>query len=248
MTGRRGGRYEWEGSALCLGTTNAGQQCSNFEIEGLEHCLHHVPDDLLEEAEEITGWKRCRDKFGQPDACRFYAVEGTDPPCCKNHGANLGSNISKGAARTVIEDQAIRRLEEIMADDAAKMSILNPEPIGDPLTALLELAAEIRALRIMLRDRVMGLKAEEWRYKGREAELTRAEVNLWERAQEREGHFLIQISKLGIEGRLAAISERRMAHMERSLDIALKGSGLDLEGQERARTILRRELMKPSLN
>jgi hypothetical protein len=64
-----------------------------MEIEGLDYCLHHVPDELLEEAEAIVGFRRCRSRFG----CRQYAVAGTDPPVCKNHGANRGSVLYKRA-------------------------------------------------------------------------------------------------------------------------------------------------------
>jgi hypothetical protein len=232
----------WEGKSLCEGTNNSGEPCSNKEIDGLGFCFWHVPGDMLEEAEEITGFRRCRHASG----CRELAVKGTDPPACKGHGANLGSNTSKAAAKNVIEEQALRRLEEIMKDDAESAKILNPEPIGNPLTALLDLAAEIRALREILRDRVFRIKPDEWRYKGREGEMTRAEILLYERAQEREAHILIQIAKLRIDERLAAISERRISAIERALDVALRSSGLDLAQQAEARKVLRRELTKAS--
>jgi hypothetical protein len=243
---RRRDMRPWEGTALCIGQTGPGQACQNREIEGLEFCLHHIPEDMLEEAEEVTGLTRCRARYGQPDHCTRIATRGTVPPVCASHGARQGSLTSQNAARRVIEDQAINRLEAIMSDDADAIRILNPEPIGNPLTALLDLAAEIRALREIMRDRVFAIKAGDWRYRGREAEMVRAEIILYERAQEREAHILIQIAKLKIDERLAAISERRMARMEQAMDIALKGSGLDLAGQEQARQILRRELTKAS--
>jgi hypothetical protein len=72
------------GEALCGGTTRAGTPCCNHEVATIGYCLHHAPDELLEPAEAIMGFKRCR-------KCRFYAVAGTDPPRCKVHGANQGS-------------------------------------------------------------------------------------------------------------------------------------------------------------
>jgi hypothetical protein len=85
--------------ALCAGTTRYGHPCMNFEIEGLECCLHHMPPDLLEEAEDITGIRLCR----HPSGCRFYATAGTEPPRCKCHGANTGS---------VLYNRAMLRLAE----------------------------------------------------------------------------------------------------------------------------------------
>src|SRR5215813_12770035 len=66
----------WQSTTVrCKGITAASQFCREFEIEGLEYCLHHVPGDLLEEAEEITGMRRCR-----KPGCTEYAVEGAEPP------------------------------------------------------------------------------------------------------------------------------------------------------------------------
>lgn len=72
------------GEALCQGLTRAGRPCFNREVADLGYCLHHCPDELLELAEAIMGFKRCR-------KCRMYAVAGTEPPRCKVHGANIGS-------------------------------------------------------------------------------------------------------------------------------------------------------------
>jgi hypothetical protein len=77
----------WEGVTLCLGTTRTGHRCGCREIEGLDFCLHHVPGELLEEAEALVGFRRCRHKSG----CRQFAVAGSDPVRCKNHGCNRGS-------------------------------------------------------------------------------------------------------------------------------------------------------------
>jgi len=101
----------WEGPNPCIGTTRAGMQCRNQEIDGLEYCLQHMPDDLLEEAEWLRGAWRCRVR----DGCRQYAVTGTLPPMCMNHGANLGSVQRRQAAIRVIEQQVAERYAEILA-------------------------------------------------------------------------------------------------------------------------------------
>ena len=249
-----GGLYDgtakpWEGSAQCEDfARTTGHQCGKREIFGFGKCLQHVPDEDLEEAEAITGLRRCRTAFGTPTACRALAVGGTEPPACPRHGANPGSVTSQHAARRRLEDQAIARLEAVMREDSDAIKLLDPAPIDNPLTALLELAAEIRALREILRGRVLNLKQSDWRYYGKEREETRAEIILYERATEREASILISIAKLRIDDRLAAISERRMLTMERALTTALQGSGLDLPGQDKAMVILRRELSKASLN
>lgn len=241
--------YPWEGPELCKGTSGKNNaRCSNKEILGLEYCLHHVPDEDLEEAESITGWKRCRNRFGQPDACRQYAVNDTNPPLCKNHGANAGSERSAIAAQAGIEREAIERLEAVMRDDANAARIINPPPIEDPLVKLLEVAAEIDAMRIFFRDRVLQIKESEWRWRGREAEIIRAEIVLWERSQERLAQILIAVARIDVHKLMARISEARIQMMDRALTLALQASGADPSGQQRAREVLLRELAQPNLN
>jgi hypothetical protein len=81
------------GEALCAGTTRAGTPCTNFEVEGLGKCLHHVDDDHLAEAEAIMGFQRCH----HPSGCRYYAVAGSIPARCKVHGCNQGSAQRRNA-------------------------------------------------------------------------------------------------------------------------------------------------------
>jgi hypothetical protein len=239
------GNRDWEGTELCHGTSRSGLPCTNFEIEGLDFCLQHVSDEDLDDAESVTGFRRCRHDYGTPGACHFYAVGGTDPPACKNHGANIGSNMRKGAEIRKIEDAALDRLSEIMTDDAAKASLLDPLAIGNPLEALLALAAEIKALRVLLRGRVMKMDVSDWRYtKTAVGEQVRAELILYERAMDREAHVLVQIAKLRIEEKLAAIEDRQVVTIERALTLALQKTGVPLVAQQEAKLVLLRELKK----
>lgn len=229
-----------EGSVPCKGHNRDGSPCGNNEIAGMEFCLHHVPDDMLEEAEETTGMRRCRHRFGETDACRYIAVSHTVPPQCKVHGANAGSHQRKLAAGRQIEAGATERLGEIMSEHAAALEMA--EPVENPLEELLRLAGEVRTLKNVLRKRIGKIKEEEWRYRGTTGEQVRAEIVLYERATERLASMLVQIAKLNIEDALARIKAEQMSRIERALQIALAASGADIEGQDAARRVLIREL------
>jgi hypothetical protein len=238
------GAKPWEGRYNCTELTNGGLPCSNKEIDGLGFCFYHVPEDMLDEAEEITGLIRCRHDSG----CPRLAKEGTVPPRCTAHGANEGSHMSKQAAGRVVEEQVMARFEAIMTQDGERL--LNPQAIGDPFTELLALAAEMKELKQMLLEVVSVMKPNQWRYRGKDGEQARAELILLERAQERLERCLVNLIKLKIEDRLAGVEERTLEMMERAMDMAmtagiraaLASNGDELEGQQEARKVLRREL------
>jgi len=232
------------GPLICQGTSAEGTPCTHPEIEGLGYCLPHMPDEFLEEAEAITGMVRCRKRFGEPDACHQFAVKGTVPPKCKNHGASAGSFPNKQAAGRAVNGRVTDRMAAIMADHGEKL--MRPEPIGDPLTELLALAAEIRTWKEICREVTAYLLSKERiRYAHNSyGEQVRAEILLYERALERLGTILLQISKLGIEHKLAAIQKQQVDLVDRALTAALTASGLDLVAQQEARDVLRRELVR----
>jgi hypothetical protein len=128
--------HPWESSAWCAGTTRGGLSCSNREIRGVGWCLHHVPDELLELAEQIRGCRRCAYR----SKCRQYAVESTRPPMCKNHGANIGSVQYRQAAVRVVEQRiavafaetlAMMRLLREARERAAEFERINGRPPGE---------------------------------------------------------------------------------------------------------------------
>lgn len=221
-----------------------GRQCTKREVLGLEYCVRHMPDDLLEEAEELTGWKRCRHDFGGPDACHFAAGKGTDPLLCKNHGANRGSVQAERAATRVVEGQIADRLVVILAEYGEKM--LAPDPIGNPLIELLELAAEIKVFKEAMRQVTAYLYSRQRIRSAHDkvGEQLRAEIILYERAQERLAKILVDITKLGIENRLAAIEERQMAVIEQAMTLAIQRAGGDLPMQDAILRELTTELAK----
>lgn len=232
----------WNGPNRCISSSKTGQPCSQFEIDGLEHCFWHMPRELREEAEEITGWRYCT----APE-CSNPAMEGTLPPLCGQQHAVAGSPMARQAGARAVEDRIGARFMEIMSQDGER--ILNPRKLEDPLTELLKLGAEMRELKDMMREVVAVMKPGQWRYTGKAGEQARAEIILYERALERYHRILVDLLKLGIEERLAGVEERTLDLMERAMDAAIKdgiraidtGSSA-LQAQAKARETLRREL------
>lgn len=234
--------FAWEGSSLCIGKSATKAPCANFEVEGLDYCMHHMPIEFLAEAEAVTGIIRCRHPQDGGDICASFAVRGTDPPRCKVHGANAGSVVSKRAAQNVIEGEVQERFRDIVAENPDRL--LNPPPLADPLGELLMVCAEMKVLKNILRDRVSVLDADSWGSLSRAEEVqVRAEVILYERALERLAATLINIIKLGIEDRLATIEKAQVQAIEQALVMALEASGADLDGQTRARKVLISQLV-----
>lgn len=231
-----------DGEVYCLWIARSGEQCGNMEVAGLEYCVQHVPDDLLEEAEDITGMFRCRYNFGEDDACRQLAVKGTDPIRCKNHGANAGSVQWKQAQHRQVEDKITDIYRQIMNEQGERL--LHPERIGDPLIELLELAAEMGEFRTIMREQVAELikKGNLGYSHTKVGEQLRYQGVLYERALERFAKILLDISKLNIQDRLAGVQEQTAAMLERALDAALEESGVGLDGISGARKAFRRHL------
>jgi len=228
--------WPWEGIAGC----GHPPRCGNREIDGLGFCFRHVPDDLLDEAEEITGMRRCR----HHSHCVNVAREGTVPPMCPGHGAKPGSLNSKFAAARVVEGRVTDRMIEIMGENGERL--MSPPPVGNPLTELLDLAAEVKEWKQILRQIVAYLFSKDRIRSSHDkvGEQLRAEVILYERAVERLAKLYMDIGRIGIEARLAAITDRQAQVIERSLNMALQASGVDIPGQDAARKVLARELKK----
>lgn len=213
------------------------RNCGNTWIDGLEFCVFHVPDEFLEEAEEISGVRRCRHNFGQDDCCRRQAVKGAN--VCNQHGANVGSLTRTIAGQRVIEAKITNRLSQVMEQNGE--ALLRPAPVEDPFSELLSVVGEVRALKDIMRDQVYKLIAEQrLRYvNANVGEQLRVEVLVYERAIDRLIGGLVQISKLKIEDRLAGIREEQLRMLEQALDQALEASGVGLDGKMNARRTFR---------
>jgi hypothetical protein len=225
-----------------------GMPCRNWQVEGLDACVQHVDDELLDEAEEITGVRRCRRGFGQPGACTWIAVAGTEPPRCKVHGANAGGVIAKQAAGRIVEGRITDRTAEIVSEKIG--DLMSPPPIGNPLSELLELAAEAKVWKNTMLP-IVAYLTDSQRLRSAHSkvgEQLRAEIVIYERAIDRLAHILIQIAKLGIERRLAQVEHEQAQLIQRGLDAAItratKGLPDALERQEAARQVLHRELAR----
>ena len=231
-----------DGPAYCQFLMAAGVPCAKHEIDGLGFCFMHVPEEYLDEAEMVTGKRRCR-KQGTGGPCRVMAIEGSDPPVCIEHGGRSPLQ-RKRAAANIVSARVGDRLAEIMAENGERL--LAPRDVVNPLAELLALAGELAEWKDIMRQVVAYLYSKE-RLRSAHAkvgEQLRAEILLYERAIERFAKILLDIHRAGIEQQLARIQDRQVTVMERALDATLSIIGLDLAAQEKARTVLRGEIVK----
>lgn len=157
--------------------------------------------------------------------CKRDAGAGTDHKGygrCSWHGG-CSPTGSQSAAEQRIEAEA-RKL--LYRHDAAA--------VADPLQALQRLAGRALALEETIGGIVNGLRS--YRYETETGgEQLRAEVAVLERAMDRAGRLLVDIAKLGIEERLAKITEKQAQMAMDALASALNDMGLSAEQQREAR-------------
>lgn len=156
-------------------------------------------------------------KDGKP--CGRWPIKGGS--VCVKHGA--GAPQVKAAAR--------RRLAN--AEAMASLAEVEVVPIGDPLDALSELAAEAWAWKGHLGDMVAGLR-DQYRFvdedkTGRRTEQLDARVALFERAMDRCQKFLADWVKLGFEKRKVRVDEIRAGLLAVAIAGVLRELGHDPE-------------------
>lgn len=239
----------WESLTVRCGLpTRSGRPCREFEIAGLGACFHHIEADLLEEAELITGLRRCRARWGTPDWCTQIAVSGTDAEGpeharCKVHGANAGSVLSRRAARVIVLGRAGEAAAEIAALPENAESLLHPPPLGNPLQELLDAAAVAKEWERITRSVLAYLTTQTYRQgNGRIGEQVRAEILIHQQALATLLTVLERICRLNLESKLAGIREQTAQHLEQQLEYALEASGVDHAGRAKARARFRRGL------
>lgn len=156
--------------------------------------------------------------------CGAQPMLGTgDRPRCRSH---------LGVAPAVVQAQHLaERQARLLFDEATAAARREGLDLVDPLQALHELADEAWRWREVCRRMVGELR--EFRYRsGKAGEQVRAEIVLYERALDRAGRLLAEIVRLGIEERLAHVTERQVDEIVRVLDSVLRKYGLDPDDHE----------------
>lgn len=144
--------------------------------------------------------------------CKIPPMEGEKR--CRMHGGKHANNaVNKAKARTKVKvEKALRKLDVV--------------PVEDPLTELKTLAGEAVAWKNEMGRLVAQLT--QIRYRTENSEQTRAEVALFERAMDRCTTVLATIAKLGIDERLAAISEQQATMLTNALFAAFDAAGFTI--------------------
>ena len=222
------------GSSRCIEALASGRQCSNYEVEGLDYCLKHMPSDLLAEAEEITGVKRCRNSPAGEFACHEYAAEGTYPPACPAH--KPAAKARKHLA--VINGQAAELAQQIVTEHA--LDLEHAPPVNDPYDELMRVTGELKMWKDILRAKVGSLKR--LGYAGKTGEQTMAEVALYTQALRDLSSVLLSIGRLNLDARLIGIRQQTVEMLDRALDTALEEAGVDYGKKTEARRTFRKHL------
>jgi hypothetical protein len=158
---------------------------------------------------------------------------------CNLHGGATPSHERAGA-RALAERDA----RSFLANEGVA-------PVTDPLGALFDHVAQVKAFYEFVRDKVGGLDVDAWENvpgednDGRMAQLS-VYVGLLERAQERTQRALAELVKLGLEERLVRITERQAEMIVRVIDGALEAVGMSDEQRSLARAEVPRRLEEMS--
>lgn len=207
-------------------------RCNNWAMTGGDLCYRHTGRGLITlppDERRCTGTTKNRDRAGQ--RCGEWALKGQT--VCAKHGGTSPQAL-KAAGRRIVETK--------MTEDANKLLVrLGAEPVDNPLTALAELAGELRAFKNALGQRVNQLEAI--RYEDdRGGEQLRSEVALYERAVSQFGNMLASIAKLNIDERLAAITEKQAEKVMTAIDAALIAAGVQGDARTAAKQVAARHL------
>lgn len=207
------------------------EQCQQWTRRGEEFCRSHTPDasrqiGLPPPERRCTATTR-RSK----DRCRLWALQGLT--VCYRHGATKSAQ-AKGR-RAVADARLDEQLNRLLVGTGAS-------PVDNPLRALADLAGEMMAFKNGLASLVRKLDVDEIRYKGGAGEQIRAEVVLYERALERTGQLLVNIARLNIDERLAAIEEKQADTVIRAVEAALASVGVRGEDAIQAKKVAARHL------
>jgi hypothetical protein len=167
-----------------------------------------VASDPMEAADR----RRCTARNRSGGQCGRAPTKGAT--VCSMHGGWAPQVIA--AARTrVAEAQAVRQLQA-----------QGYEPSVNPVEELLSLAAEVTALKDVLRARVANLSDPEWVTSSKLAvEDVRAVVSAYERALDRCERTLTNMLRLDLEARRVHLAERDAELIYRATEAGLEAIG-----------------------
>jgi hypothetical protein len=153
---------------------------------------------------------------------------------CWLHGGAAGQ-VQRKAAERVAEARALATFEQYSPNGRS------PEPV-DVLAELAVLVREVTAFKAFAADRLRALSADDWR--AADAGVA-AEVALFERAADRAGKLLVDVSRLGIEdlerraaSQRALLERARAERIVAGFDDALAFLGLTDQQWERVPSVL----------
>lgn len=236
---------EWEEGKTrprCKGLKQNGDSCSKTELPDLGYCFAHAPEELIPQAEQLTGRKRCEKHAtslgpeGEPTThtgqrCGRAAIPGGK--VCTSHGGKLPA-VRRSAFENILTGKAEQELAEIMAYEERSSSLLTLggrqfNPVTNPFEELMRLAGEVAAFKDKIGARVDAMKVEEFRYEhSRAGEQIRAEVLIYVKAMEQCSQILTRITKLGIDERMTRINERLAQVIEQAFARTLADPKFDL--------------------
>lgn len=172
--------------------------------------------------------RRCTATRRDGTSCGNRPVKGA--LVCRMHGG-MAPQVQAAARRRLAEEEIRNGLAQ-----------LDVEPVGDPFTELSKLAGQVVAWKDALAAKVNELTELRYAAQGAGTEQLRAEVALFERALDRCAAVLGMIAKLGIDDRLARISERQTEAVIRAVDAALSHAGVIGPAAAEAKQVAAREL------
>ena len=153
------------------------------------------------------------------DPCRAWAIRGAT--VCRVHGGSIPAVRAK-AARTLAEAAATRTIRGMPI-----------QPLGNPITALTEVVAEVLTFKTYLAGRVDELSSlSAFDEKG--SEQVRAILGAYERGLDRSATWLTAIARLNLDDRLVRVTEATQAMVLRAIDAALTDAGVAGEARTKA--------------
>jgi len=161
--------------------------------------------------------------------CGAKTQRGKGPACKRSPSKGAKRCRLHGGASPQVRAKAERDAHQAKLERDIQRALrrFDIQPVGDPLTALQQLAGEILAWKDILSSKVELLRGN-WRYSTEYNEQIRGEVLLYERSLDRCVQALATIAKLNIEERLAAVTERQADQLEAALFDAFEIAGIPI--------------------